>query len=636
MTTEGAVRPKKLEPAQYVRALSEIVRLSARTSPLAVTMKVVGSIVAAALPLVTTFFAALTTTALADAYAGTDGAGNRAIVYVIVTAALGLFMVAFSSVDRYIQRSMQYKVGAKVSDMMFERFMSLEFWRYDDKETVDLFDRAKRFSEAYPRVLDRLATIFTQVVSVILSVVTLFFVSWWIALIVLVAILPSVYLQFKLSRAQIAHWNSHIEVRRRRGMIERGLLQPQYISELRVYGMVRHLLGLRRELRDEDEKRRMEFEKTYIPKQLLGDGLQAAAEVTALVWVVRQIVLQAQPVGQFVLVQQVVSRALDSANGLVDSLSSIDEDLANLFDYEAFMALPVRGERERQLAAAPETIAVEDVTFRYTGSDVDVLKGVSLTIHRGRHVAIVGENGAGKSTLVKILVGLYAPTTGAVRLDGVDLQELDVNSWHEQLAVLQQDYLKYDFATALENIQYGDIEDPPSRERALAAAHDAEAKEFLEKLPRGIDSYLSNWMEEKGSRKRGTQLSGGQWQRLALARNFYRAAPVVIMDEPTSAIDALAEAHIFRRLFADRSRTIIAISHRLATIEKADVIYMLADGVVAEQGTHAELVALRGRYYTMFEAQLSDRDREQGAPGADVDAPERPAPEPTVAAGDDG
>ncbi|MNW62097.1 putative multidrug export ATP-binding/permease protein [compost metagenome] len=143
-------------------------------------------------------------------------------------------------------------------------------------------------------------------------------------------------------------------------------------------------------------------------------------------------------------------------------------------------------------------------------------------------------------------------------------------------------------------------------------------------------------MEEKGSRKRGTQLSGGQWQRLALARNFYRAAPVVIMDEPTSAIDALAEAHIFRRLFADRSRTIIAISHRLATIEKADVIYMLADGVVAEQGTHAELVALRGRYYTMFEAQLSDRDREQGAPGTGVDAPERPAPEPTVAAGDDG
>ncbi|MEK8227793.1 hypothetical protein NKG05_19350 [Oerskovia sp. M15] len=113
MTTEGTVRPKKLEPAQYVRALAEILRLSARTSPLAVTMKAVGSIVAAALPLVTTYFAALTTTALADAYAGAVGAGNRAIVYVIVTAALGLFMVAFSSIDRYIQRSMQYKVGPR-------------------------------------------------------------------------------------------------------------------------------------------------------------------------------------------------------------------------------------------------------------------------------------------------------------------------------------------------------------------------------------------------------------------------------------------------------------------------------------------------------------------------------------------
>lgn len=608
-TPGEAAASKRLEPSKYLRALVEIVRLSARTSPLAVAMKIVGSIISAALPLVTTYFAALTTTALADAYAGTPGAGRRATIYVIVTALLGISMIAFQSIDRYVQRAMQYKVGAKVSDMMYERFLSLEFWRYDDKETIDLYDRAKRFSDAYPRVLDRLATILTQVTSVVLSVGTLYFVSWWIALIVLVAILPSVYLQFKLSRAQMVHWNSHVDARRQRGMIERGLIQPQYIAELRVYGVVRSLLDRRFNLRDEDERRRMEFEREYIPKRLLGDGLQAAAEVIALVWVVQQIVDHAQAVGQFVLVQQVVSRALSSANGLVSSLSSVDEDLANLFDYEEFMALPARSESELSLDQPPAKLEVRDVTFRYTGSDVDVLRGVSLTLHQGQHIAIVGENGAGKSTLVKILVGLYQPTTGAILLDGTDLREIDVNSWHEHLAVLQQDYLKYDFATALENIQFGDVNDPPDRERALRAAEDAEAREFLEKLPRGIDSYLNNWMEEKGSRRRGSALSGGQWQRVALARNFYRNAPWIVMDEPTSAIDALAEAKIFRRLFADRARTIIAISHRLATIDRADVIYMLVDGEVAEHGSHAELVALHGHYYTMFEAQLSDRDR---------------------------
>ncbi|MCT9869446.1 ABC transporter ATP-binding protein [Paenarthrobacter aurescens] len=605
--------PRKLALRPYARAVGQVLKVSFKASPVAVVMKVLGSLISATLPLVTTYFAALTTTALAAGYAGDPNAGPQAILYVIITAALGLFWGAFSSVDRYIQQLMSFKVGAIVGDMMYQRFLALEFWRYDDKETVDLYDRAKRFSDSYARVLDRIAAIFTQLVSVILAIGALVLVSWWIAVIVLVAIVPSVYLQFKLSREQIAHWNTQVDSRRQRRMIEQNLLRPQHIAEMRLYGIVGYLMDLRSRLRDADEKRRLDFQKRYIPKQLAADSLQYGAEVVSLIWVVGQIIARAQPVGQFLYVQQIVSRALSTANNLVSSLSSIDEDLANLKDYELFMALPVPSGNEKPLTISPSTVELRDIRFSYTGSDIEVIKGISMTITAGQHIAIVGENGAGKSTLIRILAGLYRPDSGHVLLDGVDLAGIDVTSWHRHLAVLSQEFLKYEFATAAENIYLGDVDQPRDDDRIRRAASDAEAMEFINKLPNGLENHVSNWMEDPRGRK-GSGLSGGQWQRLAMARNFYRDASFMVMDEPTSAIDALAEHRIFTRLFADRSSTIIAISHRLATIEKADIVYMLEDGRIAEQGTHKELVALRGRYFRMFESQLSVDETRQNTP----------------------
>jgi ATP-binding cassette subfamily B protein len=609
----GKTPPRKLALRPYARAVGQVLKVSFKASPVAVIMKVLGSLISATLPLVTTYFAALTTTALAAGYAGDPDAGPQAILYVIITAALGLFWGAFSSVDRYIQQLMSFKVGAIVGDMMYQRFLALEFWRYDDKETVDLYDRAKRFSDSYARVLDRIAAIFTQLVSVILAIGALVLVSWWIAVIVLIAIVPSVYLQFKLSREQIAHWNTQVDSRRQRRMIEQNLLRPQHIAEMRLYGIVGYLMDLRSRLRDADERRRLDFQKRYIPKQLAADSLQYGAEVVSLIWVVGQIIARAQPVGQFLYVQQIVSRALSTANNLVSSLSSIDEDLANLKDYELFMALPVPSGSEQPLASSPAVVELRDIRFSYTGSDIEVIKGISMTIRAGQHIAIVGENGAGKSTLIRILAGLYRPDSGQVLLDGVDLAGIDVTSWHRHLAVLSQEFLKYEFATAAENIYLGDVDQPRDDDRIRRAASDAEAMEFISKLPNGLENHVSNWMEDPRGRK-GSGLSGGQWQRLAMARNFYRDASFMVMDEPTSAIDALAEHRIFTRLFADRSSTIIAISHRLATIEKADIVYMLEDGRIAEQGTHKELVALRGRYFRMFESQLSVDESSQNTP----------------------
>ncbi|HSX35968.1 MAG TPA: ABC transporter ATP-binding protein [Patescibacteria group bacterium] len=597
-------KSKNLTAKQQLRAILGVAGLTFRTAPTAVIFKLLGSVIYAVLPIATTFYAAKTTTALAAAYGGAPGAKHHVLVYVIITAILGLVMTLWGSMDQYVQAKMRYVVETRVSNQMFEHFLSLDFWRYDDKRTADLYDRAQKFSRFFAWVSDRIATIVSQLISVVSAIVALSYVSWGLAVAILVAIIPGLYVQIKLSRRQIKHWNENVEVRRMLSLIEWNMLQPRYVGELRLYGMVRYLLKLRAGLRDKDEKKRIEIERQTVPMVLLSNTLEAAAEVGALVWIALQVVGRRQPLGQFLYVQQLVSRVMGSASSLVLTISSIDEDVANLFDYEQFMRLPVRAAGSVTLEGAPAAIVFDDVSFHYPGkNNPNVLQHINLTIERNRHVAIVGENGAGKSTLIKLLTGLYNPTAGKLLLDGTPLEIIDIASWHRQLGVLQQDFISYGFATAGDNVRFGDVEAVPDEKRLQQALKDAEATDFVRKLPKGLDSYINNWMEDDDGNK-GTDLSGGQWQRLALARDFYRNAPIVILDEPTSAIDAMAEARIFKRLFAERNRTVITISHRLSTVKKADIIYMLKDGKLVESGTHDELIARKGHFYEMFESQI--------------------------------
>lgn len=598
-----ADQPRKLTKKQRIGAIARIALLTYKAAPSAVIVKMVGTIVTAVLPIVTTYFAALTTTALADAYAGNAGAGESAIWYVIVTVLLGVAMTGWSSFEQYINQLTRYKVEASMNDRMYEHFLNLDFWRYDDKTTADLFDKAKQFANFFAYVFDRLAGVATQFVTLIAGLLALVFVSWWLGLVMIVAVIPGVLIQLRLSRMQISHWNEHIETRRARGMIEWHIFEPKQIAEIRLYGMAKYLLSLRSKLRDLDEKDRIEFERRFIFKRLGGDVLEAAAEATALVYTTLQIIAHTQPIGRFLYVQQVVSRALGGSSGFVSQINSLDEDLANLFDYQEFMAIATPRRGTKKLRQLPQAITLDHVSFKYPQTNHDVIRDISMTITRGQHVAIVGENGAGKSTLIKLITGLYHPTKGKLLLDDTSLYDYDVGSWHSYLGVLQQDYLAYNFASARDNVYFGDVNKPFDEKRYAQALERAEATKFVKKLPKADDSFVSVWMEHDDNTK-GIDLSGGQWQRLALARNFYRDSPIIILDEPTSAIDALAESRIFRHLFADKKRTIITISHRLTTVEKADVIYVLKDGELVEHGSHADLVKKQGEYYTIFESQL--------------------------------
>ncbi|MBP1664289.1 MAG: transporter related protein, partial [Bacteroidetes bacterium] len=239
-------------------------------------------------------------------------------------------------------------------------------------------------------------------------------------------------------------------------------------------------------------------------------------------------------------------------------------------------------------------IRFDKVSYRYENSQRDVLKEVSLHIPTGKTVALVGKNGSGKTTLVKLLCGFYHPESGAILIDGVDTRLIGQQEICEHVAAVFQDFALYQ-VSAMQNILLGDVGRNPDADKARKAAAVAGIDETLEKLPNGYQTLLGNLFE--GSE----ELSIGQWQKMAIARAFYRDAPLLLMDEPSSALDAASESQLIVKLKElSRNRTSLIISHRLSTVQWADIIYLLNEGEVAEQGTHAELMELKGKYYTLF------------------------------------
>jgi ATP-binding cassette subfamily B protein len=247
--------------------------------------------------------------------------------------------------------------------------------------------------------------------------------------------------------------------------------------------------------------------------------------------------------------------------------------------------------------AEPPAFRLEAVTFRYPETERPVLSGLEVEIPRGRITAIVGENGAGKSTLIKLLARLYDPTEGRILLDGVDLRDLDPETLRRQMAVVFQDFARYPLAV-WECIGIGDPDRIEDREAIRDAARRAGAESVIARLPRGEETELSREFDG------GSELSGGEWQRIALARAFMRDAPILLLDEPTAALDPASEADLharFRELAA--GRTTLLVSHRLATVRLADRILVLEDGRHLEEGNHAALIARGGRYAELYALQ---------------------------------
>lgn len=356
----------------------------------------------------------------------------------------------------------------------------------------------------------------------------------------------------------------------------------------------------------------------FIPPVLIA----TAAAVASLLWVAHQAVRGDMPVRDLVLGLQAGYLCLQAGNyfdedwqtqwGLAAhrALEAFDQGMAA----RAEASLAGRWHGPRDPAAMPRaSLCFSDVSFRYPGRSEVVLDGLSLEIPVGKSLAVVGLNGTGKTTLVKLLAGFYEPSAGAILVDGTDLRELDQRAWQQNVAAVFQDYVRYEFSAA-ENIAFTDARVPEKLVAIRWAAGKAGVLEALDGLPKGLESPLSSRYRD------GADLSGGQWQRVALARAIYaarRGAKILILDEPTSNLDIRAEEEFFDQ-FLDvmRGMTTILISHRFATVRRADSIAVLDGGAVAERGTHQSLLDLGGRYQRWFRLQadlFADTEDEQAA-----------------------
>ncbi len=289
--------------------------------------------------------------------------------------------------------------------------------------------------------------------------------------------------------------------------------------------------------------------------------------------------------------------------GMLLGLSSIAAQALYLEDLFSFLeTAPVIGAGRGRLpfpTPIRQGLAFEDVGFRYPESDAWAVRHLSFTLAAGEVIALVGENGAGKTTIVKLITRLYDPTEGRVLLDGIDLRDYDLDDLRRHVGVIFQDFVRYNLTVA-ENIAMGRIEAAGERERIHDAAVRSMADPIIARLPGGYDQLLGKRFSD------GLELSGGEWQKIAIARAYMRDAALLILDEPTSALDARSEFEVFQR-FKDLSegKTAVLVSHRFSTVRMADRILVLEQGRVAESGTHAELLGLGGRYAELFELQAS-------------------------------
>jgi len=299
--------------------------------------------------------------------------------------------------------------------------------------------------------------------------------------------------------------------------------------------------------------------------------------------------------------------ATGSVSAILGGFAGLYEDNLFLSNFYKFLDLKPRVTAPVKPLPCPSRIdkgiAFNDVGFTYPGTSRKVLEGVNLTVAPGQVIALVGENGSGKTTLAKLLCRLYDPDSGAVTVDGVDIRQFEPARWRRQVSVVLQDYVQYQLPV-WENIWLGDAESVPDRERIVEAARRSGVDPVIRRLPQGYDTPLGCWFEK------GHELSVGEWQKVALARAFLRDSQIVVLDEPTSSLDPLAEEELFRHFRqAIHGRGAVLISHRFSTVQMADHIYVLDKGRVVEQGTHRQLLETDGLYARLYLAQAAPYHR---------------------------
>ena len=539
--------------------------------------------------------------------------GTEALALTLPLTALFAVWIAsatLSSLDTIIRRLLQERTEILESTRLLTKAGSLDIAFF---ETPRFYDRLHQALEHRWRVHDvanRSLSVLHQAVAFV-AMVSLLTVLHPVAILVLLATaLPSLAMQGRFAQQRHAYFDEVVRGSRVQEYIHELLTSRRAAAEMRIFSLAEHLVARFARIADAQITAFWKRERDILKIDVLLNALSLLGTASIWVYAVDQALAGEISVGDLTLVFAASVQCRTQLEGLVHATGAVFEGALGASSYFQFVdiesgsvtgTLPAPSSPGRKVPRPIATgLELANVRFSYPDSANLVLDGLSLRIPSGSTLAIVGGNGAGKTTIVKLLARLYDPSSGCVMLDGHDLRDYDLSGLRQSVSVAFQDFVRYEFSVA-ENVAFGDIrEAADNRHRIEKVARRTGADDFIVKLPRGYDTVLGKTFDE------GVDLSGGEWQLLAITRALMSNADILVLDEPTAHLDALREQELYERFAAlTKGRTVVFVSHRFSTVRIADKIVVIENGHVSESGSHDELVAMGGTYARMYQTQAA-------------------------------
>lgn len=535
-----------------------------------------------------------------------SGNVNMEHLMVLLGSRIATYFIqdAVYSTQSFIEQMIWTRFPMLIQKKLYDRIASLDMAQLEDPALHDKLEQAKESVHRPQNVISDMMFACQSLVQFALGLVAIVYLNWLLIPFILIVTIPEFFYRLYEAQAGWTIWSWQSPLKRRWSYLSWLLQNIPSIKELRIFGLAPVFTRDSLDLQERFYRENLALSKRSYLFRLVFSALSTALFIGVEVYVILLAVARTVTVGDISFYTQIVSNFQNGIGGLLRNISSLFEDtlyvqsLFEILDTEPIMR---HAEQPRDFSSPmPPTIVFDNVSFRYPSGEKDILTDISFEIRPGEKVALVGENGAGKSTIIKLLARFYDPTGGQILINGHDLREYDVANWHQHIGILFQDFNHYE-DTVKQNIYYGNVRREFSMEEIERAARDGGAVSVVEGFEQKYEQMLGKSFEK------GIELSAGQWQKVALARAYFRNAPVLVLDEPTASIDAKSEYEIFQRVEQlTKDKTVVLISHRFSTVRQANRILMLHEGKLLEQGTHDELLKAKGLYTELFSLQAKE------------------------------
>jgi len=591
------------ERLEALRNVPPVLRIVWESGPSVVLMGVILRVVSSLLPVGLLWITKLIVDGIV--HVGTTHGPVPARLWLLVAAefALAVLGSVLTRIVDFLDSLLADKYTRHVSVRVMKHAAELDLLAYEDPVFYDRLERARVQATDRLGMIQAIGRLIQQVVTTVSLSIAIMLFSPWLMLLLIACLVPAFLGESHFAFLGYAKNFRQTPIRRQLDYLRTLGGSREAAKELKLFGLRNFLTGRFVQLSD-----RIYDENVSLARRRLiaGSGLSLIGTIgyySAYVFVIWRTVAGALTIGTLTFLVGAIQQASSNIQQIFSTLAGIADQALFATDLLAFFEMQptIRSKPKALPAPRPMMKGFEfrNVSFRYRGSSRLVLDRLNLHVYPGERIALIGENGEGKTTIVKLMTRLYDPTEGEILLDGVDLREYDLDDLYAEIGVIFQDFMRYEM-TARENIAVGQIEQVNNSERLRTAARKSLAEQVIATLPLHYEQMLGRRFEE------GVDLSGGEWQKVALARAYLRDAQVLILDEPTAALDARSEFEVFQR-FAEltEGKMALFISHRFSTVRMADRIVVLANGRIAEQGNHQQLMALGGRYAEMFEMQAA-------------------------------